>query len=34
MYHVLNSLDKEKCKLDGIDKEDLGERAQGMIDNS
>lgn len=34
LFHVLNQLDKSKCSLDGIESEDLKDRAQIMIDNS
>lgn len=34
MYHVLNRLDGDQCKLDVIDNTDLVARADTMIDNS
>lgn len=34
MYHVLNRLDPAVCGLDGIDNENLAERADNMIMNS
>jgi len=34
LFHVLNQLDKEKCPLDGIDDEDLTNRADKMITNA
>lgn len=34
LIHVLNQLDKSKCSLDALGKEDLTERAQEMILNS
>lgn len=34
LFHVLNQLDSKNCTLDGIDTEDLSDRAQIMINNS
>lgn len=34
LFHVLNQLDKDKCPLDGINDEDMEQRAEKMIANS
>ena len=33
LFHVLNQLDKDKCTLNGVDTEDLHDRAKIMISN-